>query len=400
MVLLLWFVATIGVFVVSQAMGGVATQGATNTSAFSRTESAQGDQIWADANVQNEPGEDFLVVLTSGTGAASDPEFKAAVADVVASLHASTFEDQPLFKADSIVDPFTAPPQFGLLSADGTSARVPARILYHAGATRDPIAELKAAVDGPRQRHPTIEMHAVSRTLINEDISDVVNSDLEHSLVITIPATFVILLIAFGAVAAAVVPLVLALTALLAAFGMLGIYSQLVDAVSPYATQLVVLIGLAVAVDYSLFMITRYRSERRRGVDGQAAIEISSGTAGRAVFFCGLAVMISVAGIYLLPDTLFHSMALGTIAVIPVSVVGSLTFLPAVLSLLGNGINFGRIPYFGRERAEDGGFWARLAAVVMRRPLIAADRVDGASPAAGLAGSVHPFRHDRHHRLP
>jgi len=83
LVLLLWFVATIGVFVLSQAMGGVATQGATNTSAFSRTESAQGDQVWADANVQNEPGEDFLVVLTGGTGATADPEFKAAVADVV-----------------------------------------------------------------------------------------------------------------------------------------------------------------------------------------------------------------------------------------------------------------------------------------------------------------------------
>ena len=203
------------------------------------------------------------------------------------------------------------PAEFGLLSPDGTSARIPARIVYHAGATRDPIAELKAAVDGPRQRHPTIEMHAVSSTLINEDINDVVNSDLEHSLVITIPATFVILLIAFGALAAAVVPLVLAFTALLAAFGLLGIYSQLVDPVSPYATQLIVLIGLAVAVDYSLFMITRYRAERRRGADGRRAIEIASGTAGRAVFFSGVAVMISVAGLYALPDTLFHTMALG-----------------------------------------------------------------------------------------
>ena len=371
LVLALWFVGTIGLFVVSQSLGGVATQGATNTSAFSRTESAQGDQIWSDANLQSEPGEDFLVVLTGGSGAVNEPEFKAAVADVVVSLQAMTFDGQPLFKAESIVDPYSVPAQVGLLSADGTSARVPARILYHAGATRDPIAELKAAVDGPRGGHPAIEMHAVSRTLINEDINDVVSSDLEHSLLITIPATFVILLIAFGAVAAAVVPLVLALTALLAAFGVLGIYSQLVDAVSPYATQLVVLIGLAVAVDYSLFMVTRYRSERRRGVDSQAAIEIASSTAGRAVFFSGLAVMISVAGIYLLPDTLFHSMALGTIAVIAVSVVGSLTFLPAVLSILGKRIDFGRIPYFGRDRPEEGGFWARVAALVMRRPLIA-----------------------------
>src|SRR4051812_17916394 len=155
LVLALWFVGTIGLFVASQSLGGVATQGATNASAFSRTESAQGDQIWSDANRQSEPGEDFLVVLTGGSGALNDPEFKGAVADVVATLHATMFDDQPLFKGDSIVDPFTVLPEFGLLSADGTSARVPARILYHAGATGNPIAELKAAVDGPRQRHRT-----------------------------------------------------------------------------------------------------------------------------------------------------------------------------------------------------------------------------------------------------
>jgi RND superfamily putative drug exporter len=182
----------------------------------------------------------------------------------------------------------------------------------------------------------------------------------------------VILLIAFGAFAASVVPLILALTSLLAAFGLLGIYSNLFNPVSPYATQLVVLIGLAVAIDYSLFMVTRFRSERKRGHDTQAAIEIASSTAGRAVFFSGLAVMISVAALYVLPDELFHSMALGTIAVILVSVIGSLTFLPAMLSILGPRIDFGRVPYFGRERSEDGGIWSRIVSSVMKRPLIAA----------------------------
>jgi RND superfamily putative drug exporter len=191
-------------------------------------------------------------------------------------------------------------------------------------------------------------------------------------LVLTLPATFLILLLAFGALAAAVVPLVLAITSLLAAFGMLGIYSHVFTPVSPYATQLVVLIGLAVAVDYSLFMITRFRSERRRGADTQRAIEVASGTAGRAVFFSGLAVMISVAALYVLPDELFHSMALGTIAVILVSVIGSLTFLPAVLAILGRRIDSGRLPYFGRERPEESGFWSRLVRSVMRRPGIAA----------------------------
>ena len=134
----------------------------------------------------------------------------------------------------------------------------------------------------------------MSSTLTNDQIGTVVNNDLDGSLLLSLPATFVILLIAFGAVVAAVVPLVLAVTSLLAAFGLLGIYSKLFDPVSPYATQLVVLIGLAVAVDYSLFMVTRFRSERRAGRAKLGAIETASATAGRAVFFSGLAVMISV----------------------------------------------------------------------------------------------------------
>src|SRR6185436_17340690 len=134
----------------------------------------------------------------------------------------------------------------------------------------------------------------------------------------TLPITFVILLIAFGAFVAAVVPLVLAVTSLLGAFGVLALYSQTVSAISPYASQLVVLIGLAVAVD----------------------------------------------------DPLFRSMAIGTIAVVLISVVGSLTFLPATLAILGDGVNRGRIPILGRERPEGSGIWATIVRAVMRRPVI------------------------------
>jgi RND superfamily putative drug exporter len=368
----LWCVATIGTFVLSQALGGMETQGATGGSGFSRTESAEGYRALGAANVAREPGEDLVVVLTGGANAVADAEFRSAVADVVANLEATTFGGLPLFKQGSVIDPFAAPLSAGLLSADGTSARVPGRIVYLAQVQRDPVPEIKHAVDDARAKHPTIEIHALSSTLINEDIDEVINSDLDRSLIITVPATFLILLIAFGAFAAAVVPLVLALTSLLAAFGLLGLYSRIVDPVSPYATQLVVLIGLAVAVDYSLFMITRYRAERRRGADSGRAIEIASGTAGRAVFFSGLAVMISVAALYALPDALFHSMALGTIAVILVSVIGSLTFLPAVLAILGDRINLGRVPFLGRDRPEESGFWGGVARAVMRRPILAA----------------------------
>jgi RND superfamily putative drug exporter len=235
---------------------------------------------------------------------------------------------------------------------------------------RERVEPLPAMVEELRAAHPGLRIHALNNALANEEISELVNSDLDASLRITIPLTFAILLLAFGTVVAAIVPLVLAVTALLAAFGFLGLYSQAVSAVSPYATQLIVLIGLAVAVDYSLFMVTRYRTERRRGRDRDGAIRVASSTAGRAVFFSGLAVMISIAGLFVLDDPLFRSMAIGTIAVVFISVVGSLTFLPAVLALLGDGLDRFRVPFLARRGEEGRGPWARVVRGVMRRPLL------------------------------
>jgi putative drug exporter of the RND superfamily len=171
-------------------------------------------------------------------------------------------------------------------------------------------------------------------------------------------------------------------TALLAAFGLLGIYSRLIDPVSPYANQLVVLIGLAVAVDYSLFMVTRFRTERRHGRTKLGAIHVASSTAGRAVFFSGLAVMISIAGLFMLDDPLFRSMAIGTIAVVFIAVVGSLTFLPAMLAILGDGVNRLRIPLVGRDREEGRGLWGQVVRQVMRRPVVYALVVTAALVAA------------------
>ena len=229
-----------------------------------------------------------------------------------------------------------------------------------------------AALDAIRAAHPDLKIHALNNTLANGEISELINSGLDKSLLLTIPITFIILLVAFGAVIAALVPLVLAVTALLAAFGILALYSQTVAPVSPYASQLVVLIGLAVAVDYSLFLVTRFRTERRHGRSKLGSIEASSATAGRAVFFSGLAVMVSIAGLFLLDDPLFRSMAVGTIAVVLVAVIGSLTFLPATLAILGDGINRLRIPILGRERPEGSGLWASVVRAVMRRPVISA----------------------------
>jgi putative drug exporter of the RND superfamily len=392
----LWFVATIGLFVASLAIGGIRTLDANADPSGPRLEYQQASDAFG-ADAVTAPSERLLVVVDGGTGAATDPGFQASIASFVADLQAAHAtvdgSDSPTF--DQVTDPFEVPPEAGLVSADGTTVQVIGNVPGERAQVEQRLKPVLPIVDAARAAMPSATIHVIGNTFINQEINDLISHDLDASLRITLPLTFLILLLAFGAIAASVIPLVLAVTSLLAAFGLLGIYSQAVAAVSPNATQLIVLIGLAVAVDYSLFMVTRFRVERRHGRTVPLAIEISSGTAGRAVFFSGLAVMISLAGLFTLGIALFTSMAVGTIGVVLVSVIGSLTFLPATLGIVGDRVNLGRpatwIPRIfvrlpvaglrsrgraGRDwlerraaRPEGSGLWARLVTGVMTRPV-------------------------------
>ena len=395
-VALLWFVATIGTFIYSLSIGGINAADANENPNERKLEASEAYDVF-NAGGTNDPYEQFLVVIDGGQGADANPTFKAAVTDLVTKLRAANAPlngvATPTF--DQFPSPFEAPPEAALISADGTTVRIVARISGDDTRVTPLIAPVAPILDTYRTAHPELHVHAISSTFINDDINALISSGLDDSLRLTIPLTFFILLFAFGAIVASVVPLVLAITSLLAAFGILGIYSQVVGAVSPNATQLIVLIGLAVAVDYSLFMITRFRVERRAGRERAKSIEVSSSTAGRAVFFSGLAVMISLAGLITLGVSLFTSMAIGTISVVLVSVIGSLTFLPATLSILGDRVNLGRpaawiprllaalplgpLSRWGRSaigwldrrgaRPEGSGFWAGLVNWVMARPI-------------------------------
>ncbi|MES2210483.1 MAG: MMPL family transporter [Chloroflexota bacterium] len=392
----LWFVFTIGIFATSLLAGGVRALDADTDPSGPRLEAQEAYDVMG-AGKPVAPSERLLIVLDGGTGAATDPAFKAAVADLLADLAAARATvdgiDTPTF--DSLVDPFVAPPEAGLISADGTTVQVVGNVPGERTQVSVLLTPIPAIVDAARAAMPSATIHVVSSTLINDDINALISHDLDSSLRITLPLTFAILLIAFGAIVASLIPLILAVTSLLAAFGLIGLYSQLVAAVSPNATQLIVLIGLAVAVDYTLFMVTRFRTERRLGRSVPLAIEVSSSTAGRAVFFSGLAVMISLAGLLTLGIPLFTSMAVGTIGVVLVSVVGSLTFLPATLAIVGDRVNLGRpatwiprlmirlpgSPLRARGQAgmdwlerragrpEGSGVWARLVTAVMARPV-------------------------------
>ncbi len=395
-VVALWFLATIGLFGTSIAVGGIKAEDASGGPNQRSIEATEAYDVF-NAGGKEPPFEQVLVVVSGGPNAVTDPGFEAVVTDLVAKLGAASapVDGVETKTFDQLANPLQAAPTLGLVSPDQTTVRIIGRINGDDKRVAPLLAPLEPIVAAARAANPALTIHTIDSTFINRDINGLIQSGLDQTLAITIPISFLILLFAFGAIAASLVPIVLAVTSLLAAFGFLGIYSQVVGAVSPNATQLIVLIGLAVAVDYSLFMITRFRVERRAGRDRAKSIEVSSSTAGRAVFFSGLAVMISLAGLVTLGVNLFTSMAVGTIGVVLVSVVGSLTFLPATLSILGDRVNAGRIatwlPRLARglplgalsrrgdaviawldrraDRHEGSGFWGRFVTLLMARPI-------------------------------
>ena len=370
----LWFVLTIGLFAASTSMGGIRALSATGGPGNgSETEAVLGYRAMSAKGLSTAPSETMTIVVSSTTTPVTDPAFRSTVGDMVARLTAvqATIDGSAGPAFGSVTDPYSTPPQSGLYAPDMQAVMVTGQITGEATARETKTQAIAPVIAAIQRDNPAFDVHALANTLTNDQINQVISGDLDGSLRISLPATFLILLLAFGALVAAIVPLLLAITALLAAFGALGIYSQLVSPVSPYATQLVVLIGLAVAVDYSLFMITRFRAERLAGAERLAAIETASATAGRAVFFSGIAVMISLSGLFLLPDGIFHSMALGTIAVILAAIAGSLVFLPATLAITGDGINRLRVPFLGHE-GQGRGFWAALVNRVMARPWVSA----------------------------
>jgi putative drug exporter of the RND superfamily len=185
------------------------------------------------------------------------------------------------------------------------------------------------------------------------------------------PAALVILLLVFGAVVAGFIPLVLAILSIVVALALTAIVGQLFE-LSIFVQNMIFGMGLALGIDYSLFILSRFREERAEGREKLDAIAVAGATASRAVLFSGLAFVLAMFGLELVPNTIMRSLATGAILVGVVSVLAALTLLPAVVSLLGDRINAGRIPYFGRKAsaAAESRFWGRIVRAVMRRPAV------------------------------
>jgi len=237
------------------------------------------------------------------------------------------------------------------------------------GVEEDRVAAVQRTVAAVHKAHPGAQFMQTGNESFGMAIDEMIGDDLAKAELISVPLTLVILLLAFGAFVAASVPLLLGLTSVAAAIGFGGVLSQIAPA-DESASSLVVLIGLAVGVDYSLFYIRREREERRKGVTADAALHAATAGVARALVMSGATVIVAIAGLLITGMPMFASMALGTMAVVAIAVLGSLTVLPATLSLLGDRVDKGRLPFRRRERGASGA-WTALARGVTRRPLVA-----------------------------
>jgi RND superfamily putative drug exporter len=369
----LWLVLVFGLMLGSSAVP--AADKAKDNYAGLDFESAKAYSVLKADGGEADPGENFFLIVNSSTLKTSDLKFQTTVNKLTAALKDFSYSENgqatPLFSR--LANPYEAPAEAGLISTDQTTARIFGRISgeAHTDKWNKRLEPFQVKLDALKAQYPDFKILVFSPTLnfLAEDNAS--NEQLNHSLLITLIPTFLILLVVFGAVVASVIPLILAITSIIGATGIITIYSRLSgDDQINSATILIVLMGLAVAVDYSLFIISRYRAEQLKGSgDKLEALEIASSTAGRAVFFSGMLVAVSISGLFIL-GSVFTSMAIGIIGVVLVSVLGSFTFLPAVLAVLGKGVNWGRLPYFGRPRPEGHGFWSVIVKGVMARPVI------------------------------
>jgi RND superfamily putative drug exporter len=208
---------------------------------------------------------------------------------------------------------------------------------------------------------------SIATAILSSSQEDLQEGELQFGL----PAALIILLLVFGAVVAGLVPLLMALVSIVVALGLAALLAQQFE-LSVYVTNMLTAMGLALEVDYSLFVVSRYREERGRGRSELAAIEASGATASRAVLFSGAVFVIAMFGMLVVPSSVMRSLAAGAVLVGIVSVVAAVTLLPAVLGLLGDRVNALRIPLVGRRSFEasnpEGRFWAAIVRRVLARP--------------------------------
>ncbi|WP_245996455.1 MMPL family transporter [Streptomyces armeniacus] len=356
----IWMLFVVLAMVAGSATG---TQEVKDSEQLPGTETGRTMQIIEDAGLDEPAGESVLVQAKDGGPKAESADFRAAVDQVVKAVQGTGEVTAPASPYDT-----------DTISEDGRSALVQFNIRGDPETAGDRVQPVLDAVQGVQDKHEdTLLIEEIGDASMNKTFDDAFGDDFKQAEFSAVPIAFGILLIAFGALVAALLPVLLAITAIMATMGLMGVASQF-QPMSETANSVMLLVGLAVGVDYCLFYLRREREERAKGRDSQSAIDVAAATSGRAVLISGVTVIVAMCGMLFTGLSEFEAMGLASLMVVAVAMVGSVTVLPALLSLLGERVEKGRVPFLNRIKRgptnENGEsrVWRAVLDKVLRRP--------------------------------
>ncbi|MGW7687916.1 MMPL family transporter [Streptomyces asiaticus] len=344
-------------------------------------ESGRVSKILDEAGIDDAAGETVLIQAKGGGLTANDPAFRKAVDAVMAGV-----------RDTGQVTALRSPYETKTVSADRRSALVQFEMRGDAEKAADHIQPVLDAVDKAQDGHQDLRIEEFGDASGQKAFDDAFGDDFTQAEYSALPVALGILLIVFGALVAALLPVLLAMTAFLATTGLVAMVSHWVH-MSDTANSVMLLVGLAVGVDYCLFYLRREREERAAGRDAQTALRVAAATSGRAILVSGVTVIVAMAGMLFTGIAEFKAMGLATLMVVAVAMVGSVTVLPALLSLLGERVEKGRLPFLGRAKRRGGGtesrIWRAVLRPVLRRPKLSLALAGGALialavPAVGM----------------
>ncbi|MER0242319.1 MMPL family transporter [Streptomyces sp. HSW2009] len=366
-----WVVFVILSLAVGSMTGRVDVSGSEQTPG----EAGRASAILDDAGITNPAGEMVLVTAREQGAKATDPEVKTAVREVISAV-----------RATGEVAEVRSPYEAGAVSADGRSALIQFEVRGDPEDAADRVQPITDAVDKAADQHRSVRLEQFGDASGQKAFDEAFGSDFQQAEYSALPVALGILLIAFGALVAALLPVVLAMTAFLATTGLVAVVSHAVH-MSDTANSVMLLVGLAVGVDYCLFYLRREREERAAGRDAATALQIAAATSGRAVLISGITVIVAMAGMLFTGIAEFEAMGLGTLMVVAVAMVGSVTVLPALLSLLGERVEKGRVPFLHKRTKAGNGesrFWRAVLNRVLRRPWVSITLAGGSLVAIAL----------------
>ncbi|MFF2061195.1 MMPL family transporter [Streptomyces sp. NPDC058200] len=343
-------------------------------------------KIIEDAGIKEPAGETVLIQAKDGGITATDPQFRTAVTAVIQAV-----EDTGQVTA------VTSPYDTKTISKDGRSALVQFGVSGDADTAGERVEPILKAVAGVQKEHPQLRIGEIGTASMQKTFSDAFGDDFKQAELFAVPVALGILLIAFGALVAALLPVALAVTAIIATMGLMSIVSH-IQPMNDTANSMMLLVGLAVGVDYCLFYLRREREERAAGRDPETALRIAAATSGHAVIVSGVTVCVAMAGMLFTGIATFEAMGLASLMVVAVAMVGSVTVLPAMMSLLGKRVETGRLPFLHPEKrrartarsADEGSrLWEAILKVVLAKPAVSLVVAAGvllaiAAPALGM----------------